>query len=33
MQIALDRQPHADVALFVRTAPPSFTAPPGGMMS
>jgi hypothetical protein len=33
MQIALDRQPHADVGLFVRTAPPSFTAPPGGMMS
>ena len=32
MQIALDNQPHADVGLFVRTAPQPF-APPGGMLS
>ena len=32
MQIALDDQPHADVGLFVRTAPQPFS-PPGGMLS
>lgn len=33
MHIALDREPHAEVGLFVRTAPPQFVTPAGGMIS
>jgi len=35
MRIALDHEPHAEVGLLVRSAPPQFVAPapPGGMFS
>ncbi len=33
MHIALDHQPHADVGLLVRAAPPPFVTPAGGMVS